>query len=325
MPTDHHKGDKSDASKYSIFDGQTNISDLKPSYTGEKKKRRNSGANNETGTDKPNIVEIVSIPKIDNSELIEANRIAKKANNISVWSAIVSGLLFIITVVLALVAISQYHSAQSAATIAQKTFEETRGYDSINLSNAQIQSKKNDSAEKEKFKRDTATSNLQRKSLNTQIASIKETQKYFAISNEPYLQIKEATISNPTIGSHYMIKFTIENLGNYPVKIINMTKYSAIRPDNPGIKNIKMINDADNFVGRYIIKDNPQQFIHDDYKHTVTIENTKIIQGRGYYWNGGVITYENLINHKTKMYTFLMRIKFDGWNSFIYNDNRYVK
>ena len=60
---------------------------------------------------------------------------------------------------------------------------------------------------------------LRSKSVAAQIQSLKETQKQFEVANEPYLQYRKFKLPKLEIGKPRIVDFSIENLGNYPVKI----------------------------------------------------------------------------------------------------------
>jgi len=292
MPTDHQKDDNTNSPKQPIKDSQSVAIGIDSNNSSEKKERRNSRTQNKGGTNKPN----VGVP-----EAVEANRIAKEANKISLWSTIVSGLLFIITVVLALVAINQYHSAQSAAITAQKTFDLTKKY-------YQANAKQTDSIENSKFKRDTATFNLQKSSLNAQIASLKESQKNFDAENKPYVQMQSIYVDSLRTGYPPIIKASIVNFGKSPAKIFKISIKVRIDPaakitekEFTGNEIVSKPNVviANNAVINMNFIDN-KKLPKDQYEYLTT--------GRESFFISGTISYFNFLNGKTLYNKFIFKI-----------------
>ncbi|OOQ56889.1 hypothetical protein [Mucilaginibacter pedocola] len=267
-------------------------------------------------------VNVVNAPD-DNSLQIEANKIATTANKISNNANYLNAGLFLLTIILAGISIWQGVLTRRSIEVANKTFladssNNERVYirDSLN----KIQS---DIADAAKLKRDTDFVNKQKKGIDAQIRALQETQNQFKIANEPYLQLTEVRIDSAIIGKPYYIKYTLANLGNYPVKILNTDFYSAIRVTDAGIKTIKSNNEK-SLAGDYIVKGNAIVFI-DQTSKIVTQENINKILGDGYFWTSGIIKYQNLVSHQIKSYKFNIKIKLNGVFTSTYNLNRVVK
>ena len=174
---------------------------------------------------------------------------------------------------------------------------------------------------------------LQKKSVNSQISSLKQTKKYFETEMEPFLQVQVPMVID-TIGVRMPIIFTstIKNLSKYPVKIeeetsVTITKYSLPSFDSvfrsPNKRNISV-----NYVNRYITYDSPLQEqvttpfrLDESYYNAIMNKRLPI-----YYF--GFIKYINLATGQRKEYDYMLRIVFLNNrftnNEFIINENKKI-
>src|ERR1700704_4042027 len=97
MPTDKTETQNQNHSQNPISDSQSSIVGGESQIGGKENIRVHQSGEHEKHRNKPRAVSITKIPKLDVIEGIEANRIAKRANSISFWSALASGFLFIVT------------------------------------------------------------------------------------------------------------------------------------------------------------------------------------------------------------------------------------
>src|ERR1035437_2080228 len=105
--TNHDKGSNKPIKNTSRRSTQSNATDAAENQERGNHRTTTHGKKNENTT-----VEIVSIPKIDETEVVEANRIGREANEISWWSVRVNGGMFIVTFILAFVAFVSYISSK---------------------------------------------------------------------------------------------------------------------------------------------------------------------------------------------------------------------
>jgi hypothetical protein len=143
----------------------------------------------------------------------EANAIAGDARDISRRSVYVNAGLLTVTAILALISTCQYINSEKAATIAQKTFNETKKFDSTSLANGKFYSDSSLRVQEKAF----------RSNDTNYKTSINATNSQFIRLNEPYLEILDATIMLPTVGGNTKFGYNIRNVGNGVVKMIAKT------------------------------------------------------------------------------------------------------
>jgi hypothetical protein len=114
----------------------------------------------------------------------------KIANIIAGIAAAVSLGLGIITLFLFLQTRKQAQSSQDAATIARETLDSAKSYQKEAVKIHASEMIKADTEDAKRFRRDTATFALQKKTLERQIDGLKETQKEFETSHSPYVRIE---------------------------------------------------------------------------------------------------------------------------------------
>ncbi len=304
---------------------------------------------------KRTFVEIVSLPGADDQQAIEANRILSEANSISREANKISAeannlsrevnknskryqtinvLLLVCTLVIAGTAIYSYTVSKTAAEIAKETLDAAKSYQKQALASQKIAENKKDSIEREKFKRDTQLFNLQKRSVEAQITSLKETQRQFEISNGAYIQVNKFVFTKSVKKEHtYITQFIIENVGNQPVKILyghidfyDMQKkvYSYQEVLDSSFHKNTRVN-----INYYLIKDNPEVITKEfDESNNYNLEKA-FDQGIYDHYIYGDIYYKNLVTSKKGEYKFAVIIPKektpDGGYITIKNENTSLK
>ena len=104
-------------------------SKTKPASPGHNQRRR-SAAHADSNQMKSTVGETASIPKIDETEVIESNRISREANEIAKKSNWVNFSLLVVTMLLAGAAFYQYSVSKNAAEIAKLTLDSANAFNS---------------------------------------------------------------------------------------------------------------------------------------------------------------------------------------------------
>lgn len=324
MPTNHKDGESGNTSRKSASRAKTSPNISFTVNTGE---NQTHSVNTQSEIDQDHRIEVnVNIPRDEKIQETDANTIAKRANLITNRSTIINAGLLAGTIILAVIAIWQYGSSKSAAEIAQKTLDETKKYNREVFKRQDSSNRAQAMADSIKFRRDTVAFNtsfkLQKKGVQAQIDAFKETQKEFAISNEPYLQIVNAKIDSFVVGKPIKIMFDIQNIGNYPVKVIDAKTVTAIRISNPGMKD-PVLNDSKgtNIINVYIVKGDGQRYL----TYTDNVLNQAqfyaVVHDKYYVWCTGIIKFKNIITNQIKTYIFSIKIKPNQYGMAVTNDN----
>lgn len=277
----------------------------------------NADSNTSKKADKNKYEIIVTLPenKDGNEQAIIANRISEQANRLFIYSIIINSIVLVATLILAGAAIYQYRTSQSAAQIAQKTLDITIAYNRSTDSLKKIDAIKADSTEKGKFKRDTAAFNLQAKSVNSQIASLKEIQK----QSESYLQIKikgPIEYSNGTITFYYQIV----NLGKYPAKLTSFYMRLAAGEKKDSAKWINKIFEKPKYKKAVAYVTNSNEAENSPFStNGFTDEYFNLYKlGLKKFWLGGEWFYRDEISKRNKKYTFVCDVKYTANDGIIY-------
>jgi len=171
---------------------------------------------------------------------------------------------------------------------------------------------------------------LGERSLQTQIGSVKTTEKDFEIANTPFLQVY-CTVDTVREGKPMRLKVKLENYGNYPAKIIDYKQTAGAFPQD-SIEDFQKIqvyyhgkNDTTPFLNQYIVKGDPYEgSIGGDSTNTLTkdqmqcVEKNKMIM---YYI--GYFRYQNLVTKHIRLYKFRLEMEFKTGEKgeFRVNDN----
>lgn len=167
----------------------------------------------------------ITPPEIDKSRinvigsLPAEDKTPRKNFNVIEWVALaIQVILALFTYLLFLETRNANKTSRDALDQTAKAVEESKRANSIaqeNFELAQQSSQTNDSLNKE-------TLSLSKQSLDAQIKAINESQRNFAIENQPYLQISHATLDIIDNMGLSIIKYQIINMGKYPAKIFSI-------------------------------------------------------------------------------------------------------
>ncbi|MEO8852845.1 MAG: hypothetical protein ABI359_03645 [Ginsengibacter sp.] len=175
---------------------------------------------------------------------------------------------------------------------------------------------------------------LQDSSINAQINSIKETQQIFEKTNQPFLQLAEPVITTFKAGEPLEIRYTIVNLSNIPIKVINQKTNMIFRKKPPPLSEIKKFpKGKDNPVNYYVTIQDPF-FSKFHFRPLKTEEYDAILNGPYFIYVLREITYENLVTNTMRKYLIYTEMKpirnspsypNGTYYNFIYNENYNTK
>ncbi|TAM97802.1 MAG: hypothetical protein EPN39_10515 [Chitinophagaceae bacterium] len=224
----------------------------------------------------------------------------------------------IVNVLLAVFTYLLFREATNSTKTANEAVAEARRSNSISEINYALAK---DAFDESKKSGQEATQ-LANKSLETQIGTLKENQKQFNISNEPFLSIASSNIELFEVGKPLLTKIKIENLGNYPCKVIECKTIITIRLVPPDFKEVYKIQPSySDILNIYILHDNP---VPSPFGTTVPLnENQVMIVKKDNYFVflTGYIKYQNIISKKIKTYKFQLKMKPGYETENIINEN----
>ena len=253
---------------------------------------------------------------------------SKLPERITAYSTVV---LTIATCLLALYTYKLFQDAQQAngrnieaITAAKKSADasvssaaEQKSYDSSSRISDSIRDIKNQIRDSLNFKK-------QEKLFEAQILQLNESRLEFEKTNEPYLQIANPTIKTLTPNQPLYIEYSIENLGNYPVKILDAKTITAIRIKPIPVKELLDFKHDSSVINSYVIKGTPYKagIITEKpiSQNQIFIINTQNL-GEYYVYALGYIKYKNLVTLKEKIYNFEIKIPLTTNPEFIINEN----
>lgn len=261
----------------------------------------------------------------DNAQIEEQER--SETNKPKYWEKWTDPLV-IVTVILAIATFALYWEATRQSGISNKAAQAAITADSLTQiaitrdSSRYIQSSLTDSA---RFERQYG---LSYKSLRTQIGTITTTQKDFEIENEPYLQVMQPSIETFIVGQPITLTYFFVNLGKYPAKILTLDvggKANTYPPNVEDSNTFKFDKPFPDFINTFIIKESPLSLDHpavDEIPLTQSKYQGVISHTYNYYLYGR-IQYQNLANHKNKIYSFLVQLDpITKAAHYLYNDNK---
>ena len=263
----------------------------KSNNLGKEKTGSQKATRKEYHNQKPTV--IVNIPPVDNTA---ENKIAKY----SFWSVIVNGSLCIATIVLAAIAFYQYNSSKTAAQIAKETLDSAKSYQRQAVKTHQTEIEKNDGIETEKFKRDTATLNLQN------FRYIQE--------HEPYIKVVVDTIYSKD-STEYRIEFTTIPSSETPIGIISETETVQVVPDQDTImflknpfKNLPKVEKSNSYLFKNNIKPQKMDVFYEGALMYRAIKSKRTMGFQFYFF--GKIIYKNFVNNKKRLYEFVINVSY---------------
>jgi hypothetical protein len=220
----------------------------------------------------------------------------------------------------------QYKSSSDAVIVAQNSLDSSAKYNRKTLEIQIAANKSADSTEIEKFKRDTASFNLQKQSVDAQIKALKETQNQFIVANDPALQAINFMLNFSSKGTPE-VKYDLTNLGKQYVNIVNYR--IGLATSERILNNTEIDSLIDNKMVRYgrskiILGNIPQSMFALD--STITVFKTTPY-GKRFITAIGEIIYINPIGNKHKKYRFAAKINSVGGVNYemIYNRNYFEK
>lgn len=276
----------------------------------KKQRRRNSAVQANQEKNKNIIIDIASVPKIEETEAIEANRIAREANRIANKSIYVNAFLAFVTVILAGAAIVQYKSSQSAAATAQKTLDETKRFDGITLKNQKEDSKKADDSAKAKYGREMALFKLQKRSIDGQIASFREQKKEFQAEHDASPDIFDISLGDfNMVNDSVTVGFCIRNLskGNFFVYkqadtiLVKYKDWGQIFIKNPAF----YINQINSRNESFLVNDIYRQI---EIRKKFIIEQTERKFDQQYIYYLGRVYYTSPYTKTKRVYNFIFQV-----------------
>lgn len=263
---------------------------------------------------------IVNLPPEDKKPQIAANKIAL----ISLWvNGGISLVLAFVTYLLFLKTQESNETSKDSLIVAQKALADSRLRDSVSERQDSITFGLSKKQFEEAIKNDSLSAYLNTKSLAAQVNSIKESQKQFDISHQPFLQVADFILSEIKEDKKLNIKYIIRNLSEIPVKIVSQ-KYTV----DVGFKSIpiSLLENAkiDKYYNSYLIKeDHVSGKITSEFtpsKGEVSTINTF----GGYIFLLREITYRNLVTGIERVYRFQVKLR-PLFGSEIMANNTYVE
>ncbi len=196
----------------------------------------------------------------DDRPIIEARR----ANKFSKIGLFVNGFLLLCTLgALALTWLTISDSRVKDAATAKRDRIKDVEDDSLNARNFRRDTAifgLNKRDFEERSKRDNASLELTKRSIEAQFKSIANLQKQFIIQNEPYLQANGSSAEIDAVSNKLNIICQIQNFGNHPVRVVkSRCQISVVRKDYPddtkwNIETQKFLNE-----NYYVSKESPQE------------------------------------------------------------------
>jgi hypothetical protein len=216
------------------------------------------------------------------------------------------------------------NAANKSAEIAQTTLNEIKDYNTKSLQKQQValDRAKVDADKREKSDRENSI--RQNKSVDAQIASLKETQTEFKNENEPYLQATNFVVYIDTSTYKVIVKYSLFNNGKQAVKATNeKVKLAILARDIDTTEMDSVLNKTKlQPYNDYISPKDPNTGIAND----ITINKAmydEVRNGQKIMIYFGEINYINLITKAIKTYKYAAKISSFGTISYhmIRSDN----
>ena len=240
----------------------------------------------------------------------------KKAKIVTAYITTIGAL--VVNIVMTGLTYCLFKEATSSTKIATDAVVEARRSNSISEKNYQLAKE----AFEESKKSGQNATQIATKSLETQIVTLKEYQKQFDISNDPFLSNANSNIEIFETGKPILAKIQIINLGNYPCKVIDSKIVTAIRKAAPKFNDVYRFEPTySDIINKYILRDNPVPSL---FGTIVPLnENQFMVVKTGDYsvYLTGFIRYKNIISNKIKTYKFQLKMKPGYETENIINEN----
>lgn len=225
--------------------------------------------------------------------------------NKSMISMIINTLLLMCTVFMMLITFHANRISKTSVDIAHDALIQAKRANDISEENDSISLLSflaTDSLNKSNLK-------LTEQSVNAQIDALIESQKQFEKTNRPYINLRDFKISNLEENQKIKIFFSMQNLGNYPARIIER-KFEYFFDTKTPSENpyTHRTNLKPELVEDYIIKESPysQMFTSESILDYFFYTNLK--SGIQFLHFFGDITYINEVNNKKRKCSFYVEI-----------------
>jgi hypothetical protein len=226
----------------------------------------------------------------------------EKANKIAWLSMLINAGLLVLT----LAAI--WYTSKSV-NIAAAALQMSKANDSLSSLRMQTADSINADIIKANKIRDSISLRLSEASIQSQLKSINEAQKQFAIEHEPFLQVSDVKVQPFDEDSVVSIEVELENLTKVPVKIMGSHDTMVIAGRSVPERKLRShkIEISDHHL--YVTDNSAATMIFQPVTLPITLDDfyTKMNNGKDLYFLA-VIKYQNLSNEKLKFYRFFLKI-----------------
>jgi len=249
----------------------------------------------------------------------------KRNYNVNRFGLGINAIGVIINTILAIVALAvfgltilQTRSALKSVSLAKQTLDSTIAFNNLTLKSQKEADEINEKRLKEKF-------DLDKESLKAQIEALNSAKSQFTIGNEPFLQLSNLAYSKLEVDKPVTTDLFVENLGNYPVKIISF-KSITLPSEYVAESYLKEVPENSKYAGQYVIKGSPLS-MKSTSKNLLNIPTYEAVNSEKYHIHLiGKIIYKNLISNKDKIYTFHYKLGKDGLYDILRSENDiYIK
>lgn len=238
---------------------------------------------------------VINLPPPDDKHEEKANRIA--------WlSMLINAGLLVLTLAALL-----YTS--KSVNIAARALQMSKENDSLSSLRMRTADSINADIIKAKKISDSISLKLSEASVQSQLKSINEAQKQFAIEHEPFLQVRDVKVQPFEEDSVLSIEVELENLTKVPVKIMGSHDTMVIAGRSVPERKLRShrIEILDHHL--YVTGNSAAAMIFQPVTMPITPDDfyTKMNNGKDLYFLA-MVKYQNLSNGKLKFYRFFLKI-----------------
>ncbi len=256
--------------------------------------------------DKEPVQVIVNVPKEDNKTAISANKIAIFGTLINAVLAGLTFMLFQKTVEANRISQLALTESTRANDISTQALKDSRKADSISVFKDSVISAFNERQYLNGREKDSITISITRKSLESQINSLRESQKQFQIENLAYIECSDFNFASFESNKEPKIAFKIQNVGRVPVKVMGFKLgffYRNTIGFNPDgyLKTLAYESIPTTF---YITKETPRIQFFTAYDKISALHFDAVSKGVLALFFCGEIKYVNEMNGKKMKYIF---------------------
>ncbi len=223
------------------------------------------------------------------------------------WQKRHSTIGIVVNAVLCLLTLATFWVTRDSVSVAKDALEDSRKKDSVAASKQIIIDSFENIERTQRDIKDSLTIDLANRSLQTQITSIKETQKEFEIESRPLVQIVDFNIDSIGIDVNTVAKWNIANLGKFPARILS-TKTVFMYDDNRSVEYMKRLKQGNEIIVNFSISN--------EAKIPITISGVfhneerfnRYREGKSFFYLFGEYKYESFVTKKRFLYSFIYRI-----------------